>query len=152
MHIVIAMDKFAGTLSAPEAVRAVTTGWLRTAPGDTVTGVPMSDGGPGFLDSLADAFQGRRRCGERLVTVTGPAGVGKSTVAMQYVVTAISRGQKGAVYVFDEVLGTMIERTEKLCLAKEGCVRAYIREGKLHAQQIDPAEMSAGAFSGEPAS
>ncbi|HZV33063.1 MAG TPA: ATPase domain-containing protein [Verrucomicrobiae bacterium] len=79
----------------------------------------------------------------------GPAGVGKSTVAMQFVVSALKRGHKGAVYVFDEVLGTMIERTEKLCLAKEGGVRAYIKEGKLHAQQIDPAEMSAGAFSHE---
>ena len=74
MHIVIAMDKFAGTLSAPEAVQAVTQGWLRTSPDDTVTGVPMSDGGPGFLDSLADAFQGRRRFGERLATVSGPLG------------------------------------------------------------------------------
>ena len=74
MHIVIAMDKFAGTLTAPEAVQAVTAGWLRTSPDDTVTGVPMSDGGPGFLDSLADAFQGRRRFGEQLATVTGPLG------------------------------------------------------------------------------
>lgn len=74
VHIVIAMDKFAGTLTAPEAVQAVTEGWLRTSPDDTVTGVPMSDGGPGFLDSLADAFEGRRRFGERLATVTGPLG------------------------------------------------------------------------------
>ncbi|WP_194917873.1 glycerate kinase family protein [Catenulispora rubra] len=74
MHIVIAMDKFAGTLTAPEAVQAVTAGWLRTSPDDTVTGVPMSDGGPGFLDSLADAFEGRRRFGEQLATVTGPLG------------------------------------------------------------------------------
>lgn len=74
MHIVIAMDKFAGTLSAPEAVQAVTAGWLKTSPDDVVTGVPMSDGGPGFLDSLADAFEGRRRFGERLATVTGPLG------------------------------------------------------------------------------
>lgn len=79
----------------------------------------------------------------------GPAGVGKSTVSMQFVTNALKRGQKAAVYIFDEVLGTMIERTEKLCLGKSGGVRAYIAEGKLHAQQVDPAEMSAGAFSHE---
>ena len=79
----------------------------------------------------------------------GPAGVGKSTVGMQFVIAAIKRGHKAAVYCFDEVLGTMIERTEKLCLGKPGGVRAYLQEGKLHAQQIDPAEMSAGAFSHE---
>ncbi|GAA1953643.1 glycerate kinase [Catenulispora subtropica] len=74
MRIVIAMDKFAGTLSAPEAVQAVTDGWHRTQPGDEITGVPMSDGGPGFLDALAGAFAGRRRYEERLATVTGPLG------------------------------------------------------------------------------
>ncbi|WP_194924969.1 glycerate kinase family protein [Catenulispora pinisilvae] len=74
MHIVIAMDKFAGTLTAPEAVRAVTAGWLRSSPEDEVTGVPMSDGGPGFLDSMSDAFQGRVRFAEQLATVTGPLG------------------------------------------------------------------------------
>jgi circadian clock protein KaiC len=41
----------------------------------------------------------------------------------------------------------MIERTEKLCLNKPGGIRAYIKEGLLHAQQVDPAEMSPGAFS-----
>jgi circadian clock protein KaiC len=79
----------------------------------------------------------------------GPAGVGKSTISMQFVIAALKRKQKAAVYVFDEVLGTMIERTEKLSLGKEGGVRAYIQEGLLHAQQVDPAEMSAGAFSHE---
>jgi circadian clock protein KaiC len=79
----------------------------------------------------------------------GPAGVGKSTAAMLYVTAALKQKQKAAVYIFDEVLGTMIERTEKLCLGKEGGVRAYIEEGLLHAQQVDPAEMSAGAFAYE---
>ncbi|HXT12361.1 MAG TPA: ATPase domain-containing protein [Candidatus Angelobacter sp.] len=79
----------------------------------------------------------------------GPAGVGKSTVSMLYVAEALKRKIKVAVYIFDEVLGTMIERTEKLCLGKKGGVRAYIDEGLLHVQQVDPAEMSAGAFSYE---
>ncbi|MFL6112081.1 MAG: glycerate kinase [Catenulispora sp.] len=71
MRIVIAMDKFAGTLSAPEAVDAVRQGWLRTSPDDEVIGVPMSDGGPGFLDTIAGTWG---EGGERLVTVTGPLG------------------------------------------------------------------------------
>jgi circadian clock protein KaiC len=79
----------------------------------------------------------------------GPAGVGKSTVSMQFVISALKQKQKAAVYVFDEVLGTMIERTEKLCLGKDGGVRAYIADGLLHAQQVDPAEMSPGAFAHE---
>jgi len=79
----------------------------------------------------------------------GPAGAGKSTIAMQFAVTAMKARRKAAVYMFDEVLDTLVERVEKLCLAKEGGLRAFIVEGLLHAQQVDPAEMSPGAFAHE---
>lgn len=79
----------------------------------------------------------------------GPAGVGKSTVAMQFAVAAVMRGLKVAVYMFDEVLDTLVERVEKLCLGKVGGLRAYIAEGLVHVQQVDPAEMSPGAFAHE---
>lgn len=78
----------------------------------------------------------------------GPAGVGKSTIAMQFAVAAMRQGKKAASYVFDEVLDTLIERTEKLCPGDRS-VRHFIRSGLLHAQQVDPAEMSPGAFAHE---
>ncbi len=66
----MAPDKFAGTLSAPQAADAVRAGWLRHAPDDDVVVAPMSDGGPGFVDVL-HAVRG----GELLaVTVSGPHG------------------------------------------------------------------------------
>ncbi|MEO6472993.1 MAG: glycerate kinase [Aeromicrobium sp.] len=68
MRILIAPDKFAGTLSAPEAARAIAEGWLRHKPDDVVTLAPMADGGPGFVDVLFEALGG-----ETLVeTVLGP--------------------------------------------------------------------------------
>lgn len=79
----------------------------------------------------------------------GPAGAGKSTVSIQYVVNALNRGQKAAVYVFDEVMHLLIERSEKLCFGKPGGFQRYVDDGLLHAQQIDPAEMSPGAFARE---
>jgi circadian clock protein KaiC len=79
----------------------------------------------------------------------GPAGVGKSTIAMLYAVEGMKAGKKAAVYIFDEVIQTLVERTEKLCLAAPGGVEDFIRTGSLHAQQVDPAEMSAGAFAHE---
>jgi len=57
-------------------------------------------------------------------------------------------GQKAASYVFDEVLDTLVERTEKLCPGDRS-VRDFMRAGLLHAQQVDPAEMSPGAFAHE---
>ena len=58
MRIVVAPDKFAGTLSAVEAAAAITTGWHRRLPETEVLEVPMSDGGPGFVDVLHAALGG----------------------------------------------------------------------------------------------
>lgn len=79
----------------------------------------------------------------------GPAGVGKSTVAMQFAVTAMRAGKKAAVYLFDEVLATLKERVEKLCLTTPGGLDGFAAGELLHAQQVDPAEMSPGAFAHE---
>ena len=57
----------------------------------------------------------------------GPAGAGKSTVSMQFVVNALKAGKKAAVYIFDEVMHTLLERSEKLCLGKEGGIRVLRR-------------------------
>jgi glycerate kinase len=53
MRVVVCPDKFAGTLSAPEAASAIAAGWLAGVPEDTVTVRPLADGGPGFLDVLS---------------------------------------------------------------------------------------------------
>jgi glycerate kinase len=70
MQILVAPDKFAGTLTADEAAAAIRDGWQASAPRDELELVPLSDGGPGFLDVLATALGGDR---ER-VAVTGPLG------------------------------------------------------------------------------
>lgn len=53
-------DKFAGTLSAPEVAAAVAEGWRDVAPGDELLVRPLADGGPGFVEVLAEALGGRR--------------------------------------------------------------------------------------------
>lgn len=60
MRILICPDKFAGTLSAPEVAAAVAQGWQSTAPADETVARPLADGGPGFVEVLATAAQGRR--------------------------------------------------------------------------------------------
>jgi glycerate kinase len=70
MRVVVAPDKFAGTLSAPEAAAAIATGWRRRVPDAEVDEVPMSDGGPGFVDVLHAALGGDLVA----VTVPGPYG------------------------------------------------------------------------------
>ncbi|MBO9520700.1 MAG: glycerate kinase [Nocardioidaceae bacterium] len=58
MRVVIAPDKFAGTLTAVEAADAIATGWRRRVPDAELVTVPMSDGGPGFVDVLHAALGG----------------------------------------------------------------------------------------------
>src|SRR6478735_2839945 len=58
MRILVAPDKFAGTLTAVEAAEAVAAGWRRQAPDDELDLAPMSDGGPGFVDVLHAALGG----------------------------------------------------------------------------------------------
>jgi circadian clock protein KaiC len=100
------------------------------------------------LSNLDEMLHGGLNAGSTTLLL-GPAGAGKSTVAMQFVLKVIADGAKAAVYIFDEVMHTLLERSEKLCLKKAGGIRAYVAEQKLHVQQIDPAEMSPGAFAHE---
>lgn len=61
MKVVLAPDKFAGTLSAAEAAAALARGWARARPGDELVAVPMADGGEGTLAVVADGVPGARR-------------------------------------------------------------------------------------------
>ncbi|WP_028655196.1 glycerate kinase family protein [Nocardioides sp. J54] len=58
MRVLVAPDKFAGTLTAVEAAEAIAAGWRRQAPDDEVLLAPMSDGGPGFVDVLHASLGG----------------------------------------------------------------------------------------------
>lgn len=72
----------------------------------------------------------------------GPAGSGKSTIAVQYAVAAAARGEHAAIFAFDESAATLEARTSALGI--------HFTEGKalgqVQVQQIDPAEMSPGEF------
>jgi glycerate kinase len=58
MRVLVAPDKFRGTLSARQAAEAVATGWRRVRPDDELDLAPMADGGEGTMESLVDALGG----------------------------------------------------------------------------------------------
>lgn len=70
MRVLVAPDSFTGSMTAAQAARAIATGWQRVSPADVLTLRPVSDGGPGFIATLAAAGLGT--C--RPVSSTGPAG------------------------------------------------------------------------------
>lgn len=76
------------------------------------------------------------------VLILGPSGAGKSTFAFQYVDAAIKRGEKAAMFIFDEELGLLFERTRKMGFDFE----ARMAESALIVEQVDAAELSPGEF------
>ena len=72
----------------------------------------------------------------------GPAGSGKSSIAIHYAVAAASRGERAALYLFDERVATMYLRMQALGID----LAAHVERGDITIQQIDPAEMGAGEF------
>jgi glycerate kinase len=59
LRVLIAPDKFKGTLTAPEAAQAMQRGWLSARPGDVTQLLPMSDGGDGFGAILSELLRAR---------------------------------------------------------------------------------------------
>jgi circadian clock protein KaiC len=72
----------------------------------------------------------------------GAAGSGKSSIAMSYAVAAAKRGEFAAAFLFEELISTACRRSAGLKIDP----KPYIQHGKLHLQQVDPAELSPGEF------
>jgi circadian clock protein KaiC len=74
--------------------------------------------------------------------ILGPAGTGKSLIAITFAIAAIARGQKAALFVFDEELGLLFERMRGMGIELE----TMRQSGQLLVAQIDAAELSPGEF------
>jgi circadian clock protein KaiC len=72
--------------------------------------------------------------------IAGAAGSGKSTLAAQFVLAAAERGQRGAMFLFDESVNTLVSR----CTGLNIDIQKHIDAGVVTAQQIDPAELCPG--------
>ena len=96
---------------------------------------------PSGLDALDALLGGGPLTGTSLM-VTGPAGAGKTTIAMLYAISAARRGERAAVFSFDETLATLTSRLAEIGL-DTGPLAA---DGRLLLRQIDPVELSPGEF------
>jgi len=74
--------------------------------------------------------------------IVGPSGIGKTTVSVRCLLSALERGEKASFYLFDEGLGTFFARSASLGLD----VQSYVDSGQLAIQHIDPAELAPGEF------
>jgi circadian clock protein KaiC len=102
---------------------------------------PLSSGIP-ELDLLLGGKGLERGTGSLLI---GPAGAGKSTIAAKFACTAAERGEKSAIFIFDENLHTYIQRAEALGMG----IEKHLRAGLITLKHVDAAEISPGELAHE---
>lgn len=70
----------------------------------------------------------------------GPAGCGKTSIAVQWAAAAADRGESCAIFTFEESPATMVKRAAGLGIN----LRAHLKSGKITIHRVDPAELSPG--------
>lgn len=98
----------------------------------------MKTGLPEFNDLLGGGIERGSS-----VLVLGPAGTGKSSVVLTFIETAVARGERAAMFVFDEEIGLLIQRARGVGID----LQAMVDSGALILEQVDAAELSPGEFS-----
>jgi circadian clock protein KaiC len=76
------------------------------------------------------------------VLITGSPGTGKSVLATQYAAAAADRGERVTLYLFDERIGTFLDRAAGLKMRLEH----HIGTGRMALVQLEPTEISPGEF------
>ncbi|GAN77111.1 ATPase domain-containing protein [Acidisphaera rubrifaciens] len=74
--------------------------------------------------------------------ILGPSGIGKSLLTLQFLKQAVSRGERAAMFAFDEDIGLLTARAAHLGID----LKAMRDSGALMLVQVDAAELSPGEF------
>jgi circadian clock protein KaiC len=96
---------------------------------------------PSGIDELDALFNGGVQRGTSTL-VTGPSGCGKSTLCSKWAHSAALRGERSAIFTFDETTQSFLDRSRGLGMD----FAPYIASGLVHLEQLDPAEISPGEF------
>jgi circadian clock protein KaiC len=98
----------------------------------------FSSGNPAVDELLGGGLEGGTS-----TLIVGAAGTGKSTLASQFAAAAAERGQRAALFIFDESRNTLLTR-----LAGLGSdFPKHHEAGLISIRQVDPAELTPGEFS-----
>lgn len=98
---------------------------------------PMSSGVP----ELDELLHGGLERGT-VTIITGPSGVGKTTLGLQFIKDAAGRGEHSAVYTFEEGASTLLNRCDGINIP----VRDMVRTGVLSVLQTEPMQYTPGQF------
>lgn len=74
--------------------------------------------------------------------ISGPTGVGKTTLGTQFVKAAAERGERSVIYLFEENANTFLTRSEAIDIP----VKAMIDRGTLHLEEVEALDQSPQEF------
>jgi len=74
--------------------------------------------------------------------IAGPPGTGKSTLAAQFVFSALQQYSKAAMFLFEESVSNLLNRCDNLRID----LRSHVAADRICLQQIDPAQLTPGEF------
>jgi circadian clock protein KaiC len=74
--------------------------------------------------------------------IAGPPGVGKSTLAAQFIDSCLKRGLQSSLFLFEESTSNLLNRADSLGFS----LRAGVQDGRMNVHQIDPAQLTPGEF------
>jgi circadian clock protein KaiC len=95
--------------------------------------------GSAELDTLLGGGLGRGSS----TLILGPSGTGKSLLTLTFVQAAVARGERAALFAFDEERGLLFDRALGLGID----LQAMVDAGRLSVEQVDAAELTPGEFS-----
>jgi len=141
------VPKFRGsaTLSGEHAFRIDTDGlavFPELAPGDHARPFE-SEAVPSGIPEVDELLHGGLERGTVSI-LSGPTGVGKTTLGTQFAREAAGRGERSVVYLFEETRGTFLTRSEALDIP----VDRMIERGTLRVEEVDALDASPQEFAG----
>lgn len=111
----------------------------RLVAADEHQGFEQTDGVGSGVTALDEMLGGGLDRGSSTL-IMGPAGCGKSALATQYAVGAAERGEKAAMYLFEESLSSLFNRSQSLGMP----LRKHVQSGMITLRQVDPAQLQPG--------
>jgi circadian clock protein KaiC len=96
---------------------------------------------PSGLPPLDELLNGGIERGT-VTLITGPSGVGKTTLGMQFINEAARRGERAVVYCFEEEVAMLLARCDGIGLP----VRALLAQDKLAIVKIEPLRYTPDEF------
>jgi circadian clock protein KaiC len=100
----------------------------------------ISSGVPG-IDSLLEGGIERGT----ITVLSGPTGVGKTTLGAQFMKAAAGRGERSVIYMFEEGRETFYERSESVNIP----ITDMVDDGRLQVEEVEALNQSAESFASQ---